>query len=303
SSLSNDAVQSGIQKLLSSEGVKLEKITDFFGLFPSIYALTSTKEALGRVTRAVLESFLGTSRVDEDIHNGHAPQAECAYLELRSTPRQTDGMTREEYICTIVEEAERYPAGKVGIIVSLDRKMSGEVMDECVEVASKLRKEGKAVVGVDLCGDPLAGDVVDFERYFRRAKEAGLKVTLHVAETTSNSREETLKLLSYGPDRLGHATFLDDDAIDYVVKNKIPIEICLTSNLLCKTVSSLDEHHIRHYLKHDHPISICTDDTLPFRTTSTAEYALLLAKAPLGLGLSEGDVEKIARMSMEHRFV
>ena len=45
-----------------------------------------------------------------------------------------------------------------------------------------------------------------------------------------------------------------------------------------------------------------TDDTLPFRNSLIAEYALLLAKPPLGLGLSTQDVERIARMSMASRF-
>ncbi|KAH0838685.1 hypothetical protein J3R83DRAFT_7012 [Lanmaoa asiatica] len=45
-----------------------------------------------------------------------------------------------------------------------------------------------------------------------------------------------------------------------------------------------------------------TDDILPFRTTLLAEYALLLAKPPLGLGLSRSEVQKIAEMGMNARF-
>lgn len=53
------------------------------------------------------------------------------------------------------------------------------------------------------------------------------------------------------------------------------------------------------------PNRLCTlktDDILPFRTSLTAEYALLLAKQPLGLGLTEEQVEKIARLGMASRF-
>ena len=42
-----------------------------------------------------------------------------------------------------------------------------------------------------------------------------------------------MRLLSYKPDRLGHATFLDEEAKQVVLSNKTCIEICLTSNLLC----------------------------------------------------------------------
>jgi adenosine deaminase len=92
-----------------------------------------------------------------------------------------------------------------------------------------------------------------FADYFREAKEAGLGVTLHIAEvilsslpytlgiakllhrpiqTAANSSSETLQLLSFSPDRLGHATFLDNEAKAIVSREKICIEICLSSNLL-----------------------------------------------------------------------
>ncbi|KAG6330058.1 hypothetical protein ID866_9030 [Astraeus odoratus] len=80
------------------------------------------------------------------------------------------------------------------------------------------------------------------------------------------------------------------------------VEICLSSNILTRTVSSLEDHHIRYYLANNHPIVICTDDTLPFRTTLLGEYALLLAKPPFGLGLDREQAMRVARMGMEARF-
>lgn len=51
-------------------------------------------------------------------------------------------------------------------------------------------------------------------------------------QTTQNTAEETLQLLSYAPQRLGHATFLDAEAIALVLEKKMCIEICLSSNIL-----------------------------------------------------------------------
>lgn len=86
--------------------------------------------------------------------------------------------------------------------------------------------------------------------HFREAKEAGLGITLHIAEvlltlciscltyadnlsqTSNNTPADTLRLLSFGPDRLGHATFLNDEAKSIVSRDKIFVEICLSSNLL-----------------------------------------------------------------------
>ncbi|KAF5376954.1 hypothetical protein D9615_007251 [Tricholomella constricta] len=274
--LSNDAIQAGIDKLLG--GPAIDEISDFFTLFPAIYAVTSTPSALARATRAVLSSFL----------EGECPQ--CMYLELRTTPRENQEMTREQYLRVVLAELHRYGSVRqAGLIISLDRRMGEDVLRECLDLAKMLKAEGEPVVGVDLCGDPMAGDMTLFQKYFSEAKGAGLGVTLHIAETAKNPAQETLQLLSFCPDRLGHATFLDEDAKRVVAEQNTCIEICLSSNLLCKTVSTLDSHHIRHYLRHRHPIAICTDDVLPFRTSLIAEYALLLAPQPWGLGLSEAE--------------
>jgi len=144
--------------------------------------------------------------------------------------------------------------------------------------------------------------MTDFIELFRIARAEGLGVTLHIAELTENTAAETKALLSCEPHRLGHATFLDEEHKEVVFARGTCIEICLTSNLVCKTVEELQDHHIQYYLARNHPIAICTDDILPFRNTILGEYALLMAPQPVGLGLTESEIETIARMGMESRF-
>ncbi|KAH7912280.1 Metallo-dependent hydrolase [Hygrophoropsis aurantiaca] len=298
-------------------GVVLSEPSDFFMLFPAIYALTSTPEALAIATRAVLESFL-------------CPQAlsgatQCTYLELRTTPRSTPHMSRYVYLTTVLAEIDKFPGAS--LIISIDRRMSDSDVRECVDLAISLHGEGRKVAGLDLCGDPTKGDMSTFEPHFKRAKKSGLGLTVHIAELPTSAVSECFTLLDWYPDRLGHATFLDDatkatyfmgsgaafftscngNGVKY--QPSIPskytpcVEICLTSNLLwVSTVPSLDAHHIQYYLEKDHPIAISTDDTLPFRTSLLAEYALLLAKPPLGIGLTHSEVAKIAQMSLDSRF-
>ena len=167
-SLSAEQIQTGLAKLL--DGPSLNKISDFFNLFPAIYALIATSASLARVTSAVLSLFL----------DGEHPQ--CQYLELRTTPKETNEMTREKYLRVVLRELARYGKEKAGLIVSLDRTMGEEVMQECIGIAKKLKAEGEHVVGVDLCGDPMAGNVEVFRKYFEDARAVGLGVTLHVAE-------------------------------------------------------------------------------------------------------------------------
>lgn len=197
-----DAVRAGLDRL--QHGVVLDEIQDFFGLFPAIYEITSTPAVLRRATRSVLDFFLA---------QGKDGYAQAAYLELRSTPRETPAMTRRQYIEAVLDELEQYPPERAALIVSLDRRMDYSTAAECIECAVSL-KEGRRVVGVDLCGDPTvggvspkpclhadgdeffpvqAGNMDEFAEHFRAAKAAGLGVTLHIAEV----RLPTLLAYSY----------------------------------------------------------------------------------------------------------
>jgi adenosine deaminase len=167
-SIDNEAIKNGISKL--RDGPSLETISDFFTLFPAIYALTSTPGSLRRATRAVLSTFL----------DGDMPQ--CNYLELRTTPRQTAAMDRNQYLRVVLEELERYDQSRVGLIISLDRRMGDDVLSECVRLACELKAEGRLVVGMDLCGDPTVGDMDTIAPHFAQVKKIGLGVTLHIAE-------------------------------------------------------------------------------------------------------------------------
>lgn len=72
--------------------------------------------------------------------------------------------------------------------------------------------------------------------------------------------------------------------------------------LRCMTTPSASLSHLHHYLSRDSPATICTDDTLPFATSLLAEYALLVAKEPFGLGMARDEVVKVARGGVEGRF-
>jgi adenosine deaminase len=60
--------------------------------------------------------------------------------------------------------------------------MSVGVMEEIVDLAIRLKDEGLGLVGVDLCGDPMKGNVEEWRHIFEKARTGGLGVTLHIAE-------------------------------------------------------------------------------------------------------------------------
>lgn len=149
STIGSDALSETVSKGLEvlERGFELNAIDDFFGLFPAIYALTSTARALATVTREVLSHFL--------LPFAEGRPSQCQYLELRTTPRKTSHMTRKEYLETVLQELERYPPETAALLVSVDRRMSLEDVRECVDLAVLLKHQGRRVVGIDLCGDPM----------------------------------------------------------------------------------------------------------------------------------------------------
>ncbi|CAG8782623.1 910_t:CDS:2, partial [Acaulospora morrowiae] len=60
----------------------------------------------------------------------------------------------------------------------------------------------------------------------------------------------------------------------YILSNKLPIEMCMTSNVVCNTVKDYKEHHIKSFLSIEHPCCLSTDDKGVFFSDLSTEYAI-----------------------------
>ena len=166
------------------------------------------------------------------------------------------------------------PNIKVCYLVSVNRTSTQADSKEAVDLCLKVRSShdyGKHLVGLELSGDPRAGDFSTHEQEFTRAKENGLKITLHCGET-KEQMEECQRMIDFQPDRLGHCCFLTPVQIEQVSTMGIPVEICPTSNVAavqCALVVMLK--HIKLFNKHKANMIICTDDTLLFNTNISME--------------------------------
>jgi adenosine deaminase len=208
----------------------------FFPLFSSyIYRLCSDIPSICYSTEAVLNDFETDGVV---------------YLELRTTPRALPdhGIGRCIYVETILDCLKKHnsrPKARMqsNLILSIDRRMSESEADEIVDLAIKYSSEG--VVAIDLCGDPSRGDVRIFSRSFKRAKAAGLKLTVHFAEAeASSSADELRTILGWNPDRLGHVIHVNDKIKAQIAEADIGVELCLSCNVYAKMiVGSYSDHH------------------------------------------------------------
>ena len=153
-------------------------------------------------------------------------------------------MTKEEYVESVVDAIEKC-ATKLSItvkyLVSIDRRGGLEDAETALKLCIAMNgKHPNVVVGLDLSGDARVNDARDLLPILKAASDAGLSVTVHLAEVPNN--EEVMAFLTSGwrPDRLGHATCIHPDfGGDEVIWETfaslhppLPVEICLTSNLV-----------------------------------------------------------------------
>jgi adenosine deaminase len=75
----------------------------------------------------------------------------------------------------------------------------------------------------------------------------------HKPNQIESTISEQASLLEIQPDRVGHATYLDPASRAYLARERVPIEMCMTSNVLCGTVSDYGDHHASEFLQAGHP--------------------------------------------------
>lgn len=218
-----------------------------------IYNLVNTVATIRQSTLKVLGAFK-----DDGVR----------YLELRTTPRAIPdhGVSKELYIMTVLDSISDFCKQdgdelSVYLILSVDRKQSPAEAMETVDLAVNLRARGyDRIVGIDLCGNPARGsaNIPNFRTAFTRAKDAGLKITLHFAETlASGTIEELETLLSFKPDRLGHVIHIPDEIKAEISKRKPGLELCLSCNVLAQlTTGGFDAHHFGDWRGKGCPITL-----------------------------------------------
>lgn len=281
---------------------KRRSLIECFEIFGEIAMCVTDIPALRRITREALEDF---------AHSG------VAYVELRSTPkvlnvddRLSDGRkaTKRMYVDTIIEEMinfennekQRDDQNRLPLtprfIVSINRSESIDDAMEHAKLAVDYKIEGnKYVVGLELSGDPHKNLFQNFEPAFKFAKDNGLCTAIHCGELpcekediNSLPHEDSIRILDFAPDRLGHALLLTESMFQHLESRdiKIPIESCPTSNVMTLELAKHFEGDLVHglrrhprlsqWISNEYPISISTDDPGIFNTDPISELMLLV---------------------------
>ena len=182
---------------------------------------------------------------------------------------------------------------KANVVLSLQRSSSAAMVNKTIDLALKYRDQG--VIGIDISGNAGIGQVDPIVSDLLRAKKEGLAFTIHLGELPEET-DQMLLLTLLEPKRVGHGVYLCEEAKEWILKHRVPIEVCLTSSVLVKMIADYKQHPGLEFFRLGHPIVFCTDDPLLFSTTLSQE----LSYAHQLCGLSKEEIKQLVKHSFDY---
>ena len=268
--------------------------------FAHTCGVMQTEEALERVAYEMLEDMR-----DDGV----------VYVETRFAPVfHTDkGLHWDAVVSAVLKGLERGRKDfgvQFGVIICAMRNM--KLSAEMAELAVDFRDRG--VVGFDLAGEEGGFPPKKHIEAFHYIQRANFNITIHAGEAFG--KESIWQAIQWcGAHRIGHATRLIDDInldvqdptsvvkmgdlAQYVLDKRIPLELCLSSNVHTGAAESLATHPFGTYYRVKFRVTLNTDDRLMSDTTMSKEFSL--ARDTFGLGID--DFEKITINSMKSAFI
>jgi len=158
-------------------------------------------------------------------------------------------------------------------IIDIVRDLGSQIGMEMIREVERYHRPD--VVGVGLGGSENFRPE-DSSEVFRYAESIGLRKTAHAGEGLgAGSIWGTIK--SLGVERIDHGVRAGEDAelVKYLIEHRIPLNQCLTSNVMLGVVRELDQHPFRSYWDQGVVLTIGTDDPAFFKTTLSEELKKL----------------------------
>ncbi len=254
------------------------------------------------VTLSVMQTAAALERIAYELAVDAAADG-VRYIEVRYSPilNVRHGLSLSDAVEAPLRGLARaqQELGVVGrVIVCAIRSMSADVSLELAELAVAFRKDG--VVGFDLAGGEAGHPAVLHAHAFAHARTHDLACTCHAGE--GDGPESVRQALhNCCANRIGHGTriFEDPALLDYVNDHRVPIEICLTSNVQTRAAASYAEHPLRMYYDRGMNVVLNTDNRLMSGTTLTEEYE----HAARALDFSFDELARLALNGFESAFL
>ncbi len=279
-------------------GANKGNLVEFLQGFEHTCAVMQTKESLEQVAYEMMEDMYKDG---------------VCYIETRFAPvlHLEKGLHYDDVIKAVLKGLER---GKTdfgvgyGLILCAMRNMKNSL--EIAELSSNYKNLG--VVGFDLAGEEGGYPPKKHIDAFQFIKRENFNITIHAGEAFG--KESIWQAIQFcGAHRIGHATRLVEDITfdkesnvvglgelaQYVLDKRIPLEICLLSNVHTGAVDKIENHPFLHFYKQKFRVFLNTDDRLMSNTTLTKEYLT----ASEVFDISFDDIEKLNLNAMKSSFL
>lgn len=254
------------------------------------------------VTLSVMQSASALERIAfelaEDAHNEGV-----LYLESRFSPvlNIKGGLRAHEVVEAVLKglaRAERQHGIMGRAIICALRNLEPAVSQSLSQLAVAYKDRG--VVGFDLAGGEAGNSAARHAAAFAHARKHDLACTCHAGEGdgAASVREAVQTCCA---DRIGHGTRLIEDRalMEYVNDRRIPVEICITSNVQTRAAQSYATHPVRQYFDAGLHVVLNTDNRLMSGITLTDEYE----HAATQLGFTFDELALVALNGFESAFI
>ncbi len=273
---------STIIELAEDLGVKLpytdeKKLRDYLVVANDCKSLLDYLKGFA-VTTSVLQTQEGLTRAAYELGKDAAAE-NVRYLEVRFAPNLhlDRGLKPTQVVEAVInglKKAEKEEDLKTGLILCAMRNQTPKNSIRLAELAVAFKNRG--VVGFDLAGDEANYPAKEHSQAFDLILKNNVNVTLHAGEAYGPiSIHQAIH--DCGAHRIGHGVRLREDGglLNYVNDHRLPLELCVTSNVQTKSVRSLAEHPIHFYYDYGLRITVNTDNRLMSNTSVTRELAII----------------------------
>jgi adenosine deaminase len=265
-----------------------QNLLDYLARFKVTLSVMQRPDALERIAYEMVE---------DGVKDG------VRYQEIRYSPilHTHKGMPLTEAVeapLRGLRRAEKKFGVRTALIICGIRNMSP---DTSLELAAlTVAYKGRGVVAFDLAGAEYNFPAKKHKEAFYKVIDAHIGATIHAGE--AYGAESIAQALHYcRADRIGHGTRLyeDPELEQYITDRRIPLEICITSNVQTKAVPSYEAHPVRRYFDLGMVVSLNTDNRLMSATTLTDEYWLAHKK----LGFTRKEIDRMIVYGFESAFL
>jgi adenosine deaminase len=273
---------------LLQAGRRTRSLADYLKIFDLTLSVLQSRDALYRVA----------SELVEDAAEENVRHLEVRYSPVLHRKKKLDWEDIVDPVIAGLRDAGAKHGMSTGVIICGIRSMDPKVSMTLAELA--VAYKGQGVLAFDLAGQEKDYPAKAHRAAFELILKNNINSTVHAGEAFGPA--SIAQALHYcGAHRIGHGTRLGEnqDLMNYVNDHRIPLEVCLSSNVQTRAVRSIKEHPFGDYFRQGLRVTINTDSRLVSATTVSQEIAL----AARAFRLSPYEIKRIIIMGFKSSFL